>query len=429
MRMSQLFTRTLRQAPKDEVALNAILLTRAGFVHKNMAGVYTILPLGLRVLQKIEQIVRDEMNAIGGQELVMNALQEKHIWENTGRWESYRGAMYQFRDPGGQEIGLAPTHEEVIADIATRFIASYRDLPKAVYQFQTKYRHEVRPRSGLLRGREFRMKDLYSFHASPADLDRYYQEVARAYKKIFDRVGVPTVVAEASGGPFSSEPSHEFQALAASGEDLIHYCEGGEVAQNREVYTGMNRCPNGHLIKEASAIEVGNIFKLGTRYSRALGLFFTDERGDKQPVVMASYGIGTTRLMATCVELYHDERGIRWPPSIAPFHVHLARLGTQEKVGQAADRLYEILQEAALAVLYDDRDVQAGEKFVDADLIGIPWRAVISDKTLAKHALELKTRDRDAVELVNTDQLINRLRDVHEAGVSRRPPTRASTGR
>lgn len=396
--MSQLFSKTAREAPRDEVAVNAVLLTRAGFVHKNLAGVYTLLPLALRVMHKIEQIVREEMDAIGGQELLMNAVQNKRIWERTGRWASYQGTMYQFQDPGGQEIGLAPTHEEVIADLATRFIASYRDLPTAVYQFQTKFRHEARARSGLLRGREFRMKDLYSFHATEADLDRYYWEVAGAYQRVFDRIGIPTILTEASGGPFSKEPSHEFQAPAPGGEDIIYYCQGGEFARNREVFRGAERCPSGHLITEARAIEVGNIFKLGGRYSEPLGLYFTDPQGQRGPVLMASYGIGITRLIGTCVELFHDAPGIRWPAAVAPYHVSLITVGSATRITEAAEGLDRDMRNSGIEVLYDDRDVPAGEKFADADLIGSPWRTVVSEQTLQTGRVELKSRSSEEIE-------------------------------
>ena len=408
MRLSQLFTKTIREAPKDEVALNAILLTRAGFIHKNLAGVYTILPLGMRVMHKTEQIVREEMNAVGGQEMVMNALQEKSIWEKTGRWATYKGTMYQFADPDGREVGLAPTHEEVIGSIATKYITSYKDLPKAVYQFQTKYRHEARPRSGLLRGREFRMKDLYSFHTDARDLDRYYKEVGKAYKKVFDRIGLETIYTETSGGVFTKEFTHEFQVPCKTGEDTIFYCQGGEFSQNKEIYKGEKKCPKGHAITSSRAIEVGNIFKLGTTYSEPLGLFYSDRKGAKKPVIMASYGIGITRLIATCAEVFHDEKGLIWPASVAPYQVHLMSLG-EGKVRKAADTLYESLTKEGVEVLYDDRDVQAGEKFADADLIGIPWRVVVSDKTLAKGAVELKRRDKDRVELVKTSDLIKKL--------------------
>jgi len=410
MRMSRLFTKTSEEAPKDEVALNAILLTRAGFIHKHMAGVYTLLPLGLRVMEKIEQIVREEMQAIGGQELLMNTLQDRAIWERTGRWASYRGAMYQFADPGGQTTGLAPTHEEVITQIGPRFIRSYRDLPAAVFQFQTKFRYEARPRSGLLRAREFRMKDLYSFHMTADDLDRYYWEVARAYRRCFDRIGLATVLVEASGGPFSQERSHEFQVPSAGGEDTIYVCAGGEFAQNRDVYDDRRCCPAGHAISSTRAIEVGNIFKLGTRYSDPLGLLFADRDGQRVPVQMASYGIGITRLIATCVEMFCDERGIRWPPSVAPYAISLLAIGAQQPVITGAERAYETLSRAGIEVLYDDRDVQGGEKLADADLIGLPWRIVVSERTAQRDAVELKARSGEEAELLSLDGVINRLR-------------------
>jgi prolyl-tRNA synthetase len=410
MKLSQSFTKTERLAPKDEVALNSVYLTRGGFIYKNLAGVYTILPLGMRVMHKLEQIVREEMNAISGQEMVMNALQDKTIWEKTGRWKSYQGVMYQFQDPGGRQTGLAPTHEEVIADIARKYVTSYKDLPKAVYQFQTKYRFEERPQAGLLRGREFRMKDLYSFHESKEDLDRYYREVAKAYRRAFDRMGLTTIYTEASGGAFTKEYSHEFQVLAETGEDTIYHCEGGEFSQNKEIFKGGKTCPKGHKIIESRVIEVGNIFRLGTRFSEPLGLNFTDRKGEQKPVVMASYGIGITRAMGAIVEVFHDDKGIIWPESVAPFAVHLVLLGEDSKTKKAADDLYKKLNAAGVDTLYDDRDVQAGGKFADADLVGIPWRVVVSEKTLVKNSVELKPRKSDKAEIVAIDSLLRRLK-------------------
>lgn len=413
MRMSRLFTKTLREAPKDEVSRNATLLVRGGFIAKQMAGVYTLLPLGLRVMAKLEALVRAEMEAVGGQELVMNTLQERGLWERTGRWAEYRGAMYQFADPDGQETGLAPTHEEVAAEIATRFIRSYRDLPVAVFQFQTKFRFEARPRSGLLRSREFRMKDLYSFHADAADLDRYYGEVAAAYRRIFDRLGLPTVLVEASGGAFSAEHSHEFQVPSAAGEDTIFVCEGGEFAQNRDVYDDRPRCPAGHPIQAVRAIEVGNIFRLGTRYSEPLGLHFTDRDGRRRPVVMASYGLGITRVIAACVEVRSDERGIRWPEVIAPYTASLLALGTEPAMLQAAEAVYATVTADGVEVLFDDRDLAAGEKLADADLIGLPWRLVVSERTAGQGAVEVKARDREMPTTVGADAVAHHLRGRH----------------
>ncbi len=410
MRMSTLFTRTAREAPKDELARNAILLMRAGFVHKHAAGVYTLLPLGLRVMLKVERIVREEMERLGAQELLMNALQDKSIWERTGRWASYGGAMYQFTDPDGQPTGLAPTHEEVITDIATRFIHSYRDLPAAMFQFQTKFRFEARPRSGLLRGREFRMKDLYSFHMDAASLDRYYWDVAAVYRRIFSRMGIPTVLAEASGGAFSREHSHEFQTLAPAGEDTVFICEGGEFAQNRDIYDERPRCPAGHAIRSSRGIEVGNIFRLGTWYSEALGLLYTDRDGARRPVTMASYGIGITRLIATCVELFADDRGMRWPEAVAPYATALVSLGTERQVLEAAERLDGMLTRAGVEVLFDDRDLPAGEKLADADLIGLPWRLVVSERTLRREAAELKARDGDETLLISPEGAVAHLK-------------------
>ena len=361
MRQSELFTKTSKTSPKEEEAINAKLLLRGGFVRKMSAGVYSILPLGWRVLSKINQIIREEMNAIGGQEMLMQALVAKEYWEKSKRWHT--DVAYEFKSPFGEEIGLGWTHEEVVTAIATHFINSYKDLPLSVYQIQTKFRAEPRAKSGLLRGREFMMKDLYSFHVSKEDLDDYYGKVIDAYKKILKRLSLKARLTEASGGAFTKDYTHEFQVESPVGEDTIVYCEKCDFCQNKEiaVVRGGNRCPKcGGDVKEASAIEVANVFRLGTRYSDAFDLKFTDEKGKKQPVIMGSYGIGPTRIMGTLVEVYNDERGIIWPESVSPFKVHL--IG----INKSADKVYNQLKkalagQAGAEVLYDDREVSAGE--------------------------------------------------------------------
>jgi prolyl-tRNA synthetase len=403
MRQSELFTKVLRSAPRDEVALSAKLLARAGFVSKVMAGVYEYMPLGLRVLDKINSIIRDEMDKTGAQELFMSVLQSKETWAKSGRWETAKGVMYQFKDASGKEVGLGWTHEEPLTAVAKRYISSYRDLPKAVYQIQTKFRNEPRAKSGLLRSREFLMKDLYSFHANEKSLNDYYERVAVAYDNIFKRVGLNALRTVASGGLFSRF-SDEFQVLSEAGEDAISYCEKCSYAANKEMAKelGLKKaCPKckGN-VKEGKSIEVGNIFKLGTKFSDAFGLLYSDESGVQRPVVMASYGIGPGRLMATIVEVHHDKSGIIWPETVAPFTVHLLELN-----GADGKTVYESLQRAKIGVLYDDRDMSAGEKLVESDLIGIPWRIIVSPKLGGK--IEIKGRSEKKPEVATVDKAIS----------------------
>lgn len=404
MRQSKLFLKTQREAPKDETAANAQLLIRANFIHKLMAGVYSLLPLGFKVKEKIIRIIREEMDKLGA-EMIMPALHPKSVWEPTGRWETLSRVMYQFKDQAGREMGLGPTHEEVIAEIAKHVITSYQDLPLAVYQIQTKFRSEERPKSGLLRGREFTMKDLYSFHADQASLEEFYDRVKMSYFTIFKRCGLTSYITEASGGDFSKY-SHEFMVESPGGEDEILLCRLCGWAQNKEIAEGKagGRCPKcgKGVLEKVSSIEVGNIFKLGTRFSEPVDLVFKDSRGATRPVVMASYGIGVERLIGTIVEVHHDERGIIWPESVAPARVHLLLIGeAAPALTKFSDRVYDDLVKAGVEVLYDDREgVSPGEKFADADLIGIPWRAVVSAKTVAADKVELKRRSEAETTLV-----------------------------
>lgn len=418
MRQSQLFGKTLREAPKDEVAKNAIFLERGGFVYKTMAGVYDYLPLGYRVLEKVNRIIREEMNRIGGQELLLSAFQPKERWMKTGRWSSLADIMYQFRDHSARELGLGATHEEALAEIATRSIFSYRDLPLLVYQIQTKFRDEPRAKSGLMRGREFLMKDLYSFHADEKGLEEFYWKADKAYRKIFERAGISFYVTEASGGTFTKEFTHEYQVLSDAGEDWTLYCEACKYAQNKEVSALKegDECPKcKEKIQIARSIEVGNIFKLGTKFSEAFGLLYSDETGKKLPVWMGSYGIGPGRLLATIVEVSNDEKGIMWPEAVAPFRVHLIALpGKEEKsasaVLKAAETFYESLKKKGVEVLYDDRvEKTAGERFADADLIGIPYRVVISASTLEKKNVEVKERSNPQARLMTASACIKML--------------------
>lgn len=398
MRQTELFTKTRYETPKDEVSKNAQLLVRAGFIHKEMAGAYSYLPLGLRVQNKIMDIVREEMNAIGGQELSMTALQSKEVWEISKRWDEREvDVWFKTKLLNGTELGLAFTHEEPLTFLMKDHIRSFRDLPVYVYQFQTKFRNEQRAKSGIMRGREFLMKDLYSFCKDKDTQDEYYEKVKIAYTKIFDRLGIgkETYLTFASGGSFSKF-SHEFQTICEAGEDTIYVDEKKNIAINKEVLNdevlkelGIDRL---HLV-EKKAIEVGNIFTLGTRFSEVIGLNYKDEEGKMKPVVMGSYGIGIGRAMGTVVEIHSDEKGIIWPQSIAPFAVHIVALFDEKgKVKKAADQLYEKLCKKGVEVLYDDRDTSAGAKFSDCDLIGIPKRIVISEKTLENDSVEIKDR-------------------------------------
>lgn len=412
MRQSTLFLKTQKDLPKDEVAINAQLLIRANFIHKLMAGVYSYLPLGFRVREKVMNIIREEMNALGSSELVMPALHPRSVWDVTKRWEGMEKVMYQFKDHSGREIGLGPTHEEVVAVLAKMVISSYADLPLSVYQIQTKFRDEARPKSGLLRGREFTMKDLYSFHADEASLNEFYEESKKAYQKVFSRCGLKSYITEASGGDFSKEYSHEFMVEAEAGEDKLVLCRLCGFAQNREIAKVKDgktcpKCESG-VIDEINGIEVGNIFKLGTRFSEPVGLLYKDEYGKDRPVIMASYGIGIERLIGTMVEIYHDDKGIIWPESVAPYAAHLLRIGDNNSdLQKFADKVYSQLIKAGVEVLYDDRvKVSAGEKFFDADLIGLPWRLVVSDKTTVEGRIEAKRRAERETKLMEVEKFI-----------------------
>lgn len=406
MKQSSLFTKTRREAPKDEVAKNAQLLIRAGFIHKEMAGVYSFLPLGLRTFNKIVDIIREEMDRIGGQEVHLSALQDKKVWEATNRWDdNVVDNWFKTRLKNGSEIGLGFTHEEPLTSLMSDHIRSFRDLPRAVYQFQTKFRNEERAKSGIMRAREFLMKDLYSFNIDDVTHQSFYGQVKEAYIRIFDRVGLGghTYVTFAAGGSFSKY-SHEFQTVNDAGEDTIYVHEGKRIAVNKEVLTvevlndlGIARSD----LAEKKAVEVGNIFSLGTKFSEALNLNYKDEKGETKPVIMGSYGIGPGRVLGTIAEVWADEKGLVWPESVAPFAVHLIALYDQEgHVKKAVDELYSRLNGHGIEVLYDDRDISAGEKFSDSDLIGIPKRMVISAKTLRNSKVEVKYRQTGKVEMI-----------------------------
>ena len=413
MRQSQLFTKTRKEAPSDEVAKNAELLIRAGYIHKEMAGVYAYLPLGLRVINNIARIIREEMNALGGVELHLTALQDRDVWEKSGRWnDAVVDNWFKTKLNNAAETGLGFTHEEPLTKILSEYVSSYKDLPKYVYQIQTKFRNEARAKSGILRGREFLMKDLYSFSRTETEHDDFYERSKEAYRKIFERTGIgeQTYLAYASGGTFSKY-SHEFQTVTSAGEDTIHICDKCHVAINEEISKEVTACPvcGGKPGKTEKSVEVGNIFPLGTKYSSILGLCYTDESGAKKPVVMGSYGIGLGRLMGTIVEVFAAEKGIVWPASVAPFKIHLVPItgAAGKTVIKESEALYETLTRKGIDVLYDDRDARPGEKFADSDLIGIPTRVVISEKTMQEGKLEVKDRKTGAVSMLSESALLH----------------------
>lgn len=410
MKMSQLFTKTLRDAPADEVAKNAQLLIRAGFVYKEMAGAYAYLPLGIRVIEKIKQIVREEMNAVDSNELIMTSLQRKDIWEKTGRWdEKTVDVWFKSALQDGTEVGFGWSHEEPIVEMMKQYIHSYKDLPVSLYQFQTKMRNELRAKSGIMRGREFVMKDMYSFHATKEDLDQYYDRVIEAYKKVYDRLGFgdETYVTFAGGGAFTKF-SHEFQTICEAGEDTIYLHRGKNIAVNEEVIDdavkelGISR----DELEPVRAAESGNIFNFGTQKTDEMGLYYIGEDDTQHSLYIGSYGIGITRAMGVIVEKFADEHGLVWPEAIAPFDVHLVQIGD---VTAEAQELYDALTAKGVEVLWDDRDARAGEKFADADLIGIPHRVVVSKKHIEQQRYEYKKRTESDAEILTLDELFAKL--------------------
>lgn len=397
MLYSSLFGKTTKNTSAEEVSTNARLLIKAGFVNKVSSGVYTLLPLGKIVVDKISQIVREEMNAAGGQEITMPVLQPKENWEKTGRWTGL-DILYKIKDSSDKEMALGPTHEEIVTPLVGEYLNSYKQLPIYLYQIQTKFRDEPRAKSGLLRGKEFLMKDLYSFHTDEKDLNEYYEKMKKVYLQTFKRMGLDAIETEASGGSFSKF-SHEYQVITPNGEDEVIYCKGGDFAQNTEIATVKEgkMCELGHgPLEKVKTIEVGNIFPLKTKYSAAFGLKYTDSDGKEKPVVMGCYGIGITRAMAAIVEVMHDDKGIIWPESVAPFEYHLVNIGAEKE----AKELYEKMIKAGKEVVWDDRDLSAGTKLADADLIGIPTRIIISEKTLKEDSVEMKKRDSNETRLV-----------------------------
>ncbi len=404
MRQSQIFTKTLKQISQDETSVNAQLLLRAGFIDKLMAGVYSYLPLGFRVLTKIENIIREEMQQLGAQEVLLPGLHPRENWDTTGRWDTV-DVLFKLKGAGEKDFALGPTHEEIITPLMQKFLLSYKDLPQAVYQIQTKFRNEARAKSGILRGREFRMKDLYSFHLSEQDLDVYYTKVQEAYRKIYQRLGIGdvTYLTYASGGAFS-QYSHEYQTFTDVGEDLVYFCKKCRVAVNKEIMNDVqNQCPEckEKNLEEKKSIEVGNIFKLGTKFSESFGFSVVEKGSEAQKIIMGCYGIGSSRILGTLVEIFHDEKGIIWPSTVAPYQVHLISLCREDGEKQKVEAVYRNLQNQGIEVLFDDREgVTAGAKFADSDLIGIPVRIVVSPRTLESESVEVKNRNESESHIV-----------------------------
>ncbi len=410
MRVSKMFTKTLKNAPSDEVAKNAQLLIRAGFVYKEMAGVYAYLPLGLRVLENIKKIVREEMNAIDSNELVMTTLQRKEVWEQTTRWnDDVVDVWFKTHLKDGTELGLGWSHEEAIVEMLKSYVHSYRDLPISLYQFQHKMRNELRAKSGIMRGREFTMKDMYSLHASKEDLDSYYEKTIEAYKRVYDRLGIgdDTYVTFASGGAFTKF-SHEFQTICEAGEDIIYLHREKNIAINEEVLDdavaelGISR----DELEPVKTAETGNIFNFGTQKTDEMGLYYTDAEGKQQSLYIGSYGIGITRVMGVIAEKLSDEKGLVWPEAIAPYKVYLVSIGN---VSEQATELYEQLQQAGVTVLFDDRDERPGAKFADAELIGLPYRITISERLIAEGKLEFSRRNGGEVELLTLEECLAKI--------------------
>ena len=412
MRSSQLFTKTLKDAPSDEVAKNAQLLIRGGFIYKEMAGVYAYLPLGKRVLEKVIQIIREEMNSVGGNEISLTALQSSDVWKLSGRWDDeVMDVWFKTNLANGTELGLAPTHEEPLTKLMKSYIRSYKDLPVYPYQFQIKFRNEVRSKSGLMRGREFWMKDLYSFSRTQEEHDTFYEDISQAYFRVFERLGLGDLTYKtfASGGSFAKY-SHEFQTLSPVGEDTIYLNKEKGIAINEEVYTDEVLAELGVTkdeLEEVKAVEVGNIFTLGTKYSDPLDLKFTDENGESKSVIMGSYGIGPSRLMGLIAEHFADDKGLVWPEAVAPFKVYLVSIG--EAATDKANELYDQLTAAGVEVLYDDRDERPGAKFADAELLGIPYRVTVSERLLEGGKFEFTPRSGGESILLTPEELLAKL--------------------
>jgi prolyl-tRNA synthetase len=418
MRLTQLFTRTSKTAPADEEAKNAKLLAQAGFIHKELAGVYAYMPLGLRVIENIKRIVREEMNAIGGQEVMMTTLQPKDIFEKTDRWDDAKvDNWFKTKLINGTELGMGLTHEEPVVDAVSTYLKSYKDLPFYTYQIQNKFRNELRAKSGLLRGREFIMKDMYSLARTQEEHEALYEKALAAYHRVYERMGLGDVTYRtyADGGIFTPRFSDEFQTLSDVGEDTIYVDEAKKIAINQEIYTDENLAKlglNKPDLVEKRGVEVGNTFHLETKYTDGLSVYYTDESGKQQSIIMGCYGIGISRLMGVIAEHFSDDKGLVWPEDIAPARVYLVRIGDATQTVQKADELYAALQKKGIEVLYDDRDERAGTKFADAELMGIPYRLTVSDRLVEAGEYELTSRKTGVVERLTDDQLLDKLGEL-----------------
>tara|TARA_Y100000310_G_C20660628_1_gene804525 strand:- start:384 stop:1628 length:1245 start_codon:yes stop_codon:yes gene_type:complete len=410
MKQSQLFYKTLKHAPKEAEITSHKLLLRADLISQLASGIYSLLPLGFRVYSKIAGIVQEEMENIGAQEVFLPTMQPKEIWRKSDRLDHMDPPLFRLKDRHDKEFVLGPTHEEVITDLVKSRVESYKDLSFALFQIQNKFRNEMRFTGGLLRTREFMMKDLYSFHRNQTDLDEYFNKVLKAYDNIFKRCGLDILRSEASGGDFTNEKTYEYQALSKVGEDKVIYCPKCNWAANLEIARlkkgdKCKACSKGKL-EQDKAIELGHTFRLGTKYSKSFNLEYIDEKGSRQPVVMGCYGIGLGRLMAAIIELNNDSDGIVWPEQVAPFKVHLIQIENNDKVKSKAKQIYKELQNKDIEVLYDDREGRTiGEKFAEADLFGIPYRVVISNQTLKNNCVEVKKRNKHKVELIKIPNL------------------------
>ena len=412
MKMSKMSVKPEKQAPKDSETINHKLLVQAGFVRQLMAGVYTYLPFGLRVLRKIEKIVREEMDAIGGEEVLMPMLHPAEIWKKSGGWDNI-GVLFKLKSRTDRDYALGQSQEEVVTPLMREFVKSYRDLPRMPYHIQWKFRDELRSKSGILRGREFLMKDMYSFHLDQADFDRFYEIAKKAYLKVFARMGLAAKVTEASGGAFTEKISYEFEVLTEAGEVNILYCDSCEFCVNIDdfnTYKQGNKCPKcgESTLKPSVAAEVGNVFDLGQKYSKAFDLKVTTNTGEQVYPIMGCYGIGISRTMGVIVEKFHDDKGITWPSNVAPFEVHLIDIQQSEK----AKEIYEVLKAKGIEVLWDDRDINVGGKFTSADLIGCPWRVVVSERSLATNEIEVKARQSDEPKMVSVERFVKNLQSV-----------------
>jgi prolyl-tRNA synthetase len=413
MRLSQTFVRPSKTVQTDGETINYQLLTKAGFVDQLMAGVYSYLPLGLRVLRKIEGVVREEMNALGAEELLMPALHPRANWETTGGWDKI-DVLFKIKSRTESDYALGQSAEEVVTPLVLGRAMSYKNFPVKVYQINWKYRDELRAKSGILRGREFLMKDMYSFHTTQEDFLKFYDVAKEAYLRVFDRLGLVAKVTEASGGGFTDKISYEFEVLTDAGEDVIYYCDKCDFCVEDEIAKVKpgEKCPRcgDDVLKEGKSAEVGNVFDLGQKFSKAFDLGYADENDQRQFATMGCYGIGISRVMGVIVEKHADEKGIVWPEIVAPGRVQLVRLGVDDEVNAAADKLYDELNSAGVEVIYDDRDAPAGAKFADADLIGCPWRVTVSKRTLAEGSAELKRRTESEARAVKLGAVLETVR-------------------